>query len=57
MQQDFAASPEWPFSCYGHSGGEPCIITGDLSPEELRFEAYKHIKEYGNLNQHVIISF
>jgi predicted lipase len=53
IQQDMQQPPEWPFTCYGHSGGSECLITGDLSPEELRFEAYKHIKQYGNLTQHV----
>jgi len=42
----------WPFTCYGYEKGIPCDITGDISPEELRFEAYNQLKQFGNIQQH-----
>eukprot|EP00186_Timspurckia_oligopyrenoides_P004867 CAMPEP_0182445892 /NCGR_PEP_ID=MMETSP1172-20130603/3848_1 /TAXON_ID=708627 /ORGANISM="Timspurckia oligopyrenoides, Strain CCMP3278" /LENGTH=253 /DNA_ID=CAMNT_0024641727 /DNA_START=393 /DNA_END=1154 /DNA_ORIENTATION=+ len=32
-------TPSWPLSCFGRDS-EECLISGDISPEELRAEAY-----------------
>eukprot|EP01120_Amphizonella_sp_Union-15-10_P015512 TRINITY_DN8002_c0_g1_i1.p1 TRINITY_DN8002_c0_g1~~TRINITY_DN8002_c0_g1_i1.p1 ORF type:complete len:170 (-),score=14.02 TRINITY_DN8002_c0_g1_i1:149-658(-) len=47
--EDFKVEPpQWPLSCYGmHSGRN--VISGDVSPEELRWYCYKTQKASGNL--------
>ncbi|KAL9226956.1 hypothetical protein vseg_002708 [Gypsophila vaccaria] len=36
--------PLWKLTCYGHYKHLPCDISGDISPEELRAEAYSDAK-------------
>lgn len=48
----------WPYSCYGlnvswSSGSN--IIVGDLSPEELRMDAYSDYYMNHNLNNHIAL--
>ena len=37
--------PMWPLSGYSN------VFTGDISPEELRFEAYTVLRQGGNLQE------
>lgn len=34
-----AVEPQWPLTSYGFDS-QPCVVTGDVSPEELRAYAY-----------------
>jgi hypothetical protein len=51
IAQDFA-SAVWPISCYAYEKYIENQITGDVSPEELRWEAYNQMKS-GNIAQYV----
>jgi hypothetical protein len=50
--QDLQTLPIWPFTCYSYDKNTPLLITGDVSPEELRYIAYDQVKKTGNLNQY-----
>lgn len=39
MLKDLAEIPQWPLTCYGREK-QPTVITGDVSPEELRVNCY-----------------
>jgi hypothetical protein len=41
--------PLWPFSCYSYQPFKPNVLNGDVSPEELRWEAYQHRAQYGSI--------
>lgn len=41
IQQDLVEAPLWPFSCYGIPAVNEHLLTGDISMEEVMFEAKK----------------
>jgi len=49
--QDLSNNSLWPLSCYGLAKQKEHVITGDISQEELRFEAYNH-QTRGTLQQY-----
>ncbi len=58
MKEDFGAFSNgvWPFTSYGFDKGQPSLMPGDLSPDELRWQAYQQLqKTPGNLTSHVLV--